>query len=230
MKKLITISLLTSLALYSSQAFDGSITLTQNDNSTISGKLMGDPWFHYVETGGEIAVYNTTSHNYEYANLDTTGTIPKLVPSGVKVGLAGAHDNITPAQLIQARAQARAATVGAAAGVALKGMIGGKIWYMVYDDADLGKQMYTISVNADVDNMKEQRIMPTGSVLKSHPLSVTGSKLNVDGGQFYFKTFTQMQGYLEVKEYNIINGTNVLNRIVRWYDNQADATTYYNSL
>ena len=72
--------------------------------------------------------------------------------------------------------------------------------------------------------------MPTGSLLKSHPLSITGSKLNVDGGQFDFKTFTQMPGYLEVKEYHIINSTNVLNRIVRWYDNQADATTYYNTL
>ena len=218
-------------AMLAGMAYPGSITFKNGDGSSFSAHLQGDPWFHYVVTGsGEIAVLNTTSGHYEYANYDTTGTHPRLVPSGVQVGTSGPHDTITQAQLVTARAQARAAATTPLATATTTGLLQGKIWYRVYRDADVGKIMYRISVNGDASNYKEERIQPTQGTLKSHPLSIQGNRLDVDGGQFYHYTITQMNGYLQVKEFTKIGTAFVFNRVVRWYDNQTDADTYYNSL
>ena len=118
-----------TLTLFATMAFNGDITFKNGDNTTFSGKLIGDPLFHYVKTtSGDVVIFNKGSGNFEYANFDNSGSKPKLVPSNVKVGDSGVHDNITDAQLQQVLQAAHSANAPLTSAL-LKGLIKCKTWY-----------------------------------------------------------------------------------------------------
>jgi len=228
MKYIITI-VFSTILLSATMAFNGNVTFKNGDNSTFSGKLIGDPLFHYVKTAsGDVAIFNKSSGNFEYANFDNSGSNPKLVPSSVKVGDAGVHDNITDTQLnavLQAAHSANAPLTSAL----LKGLIKCKTWYRVFRDVD-GKLIYKVNVNCTATAYKEQQILPTVGSAKNHNFYTDGNKILPDGGDFYYYRVQETPYYLEVKEYDITPNADVLKRVSRWYSNQQLAQNYYNGL
>ena len=177
--------IVSTLTLFATMAFNGDITFKNGDNSTFNGKLIGDPLFHYVKTtNGDVAIFNKNSGNFEYANFDNSGSQPKLVPSTVKVGNLGPHDNITGVQLQQVLQAAHSSNAPLTSAL-LKGLIKCKTWYRVFNDADLGKQMYQVNVNCDATAYKEQLIHPTTGTAKNHQFTTDGNKILPDGGDFY---------------------------------------------
>lgn len=231
MKTLITLAIFTG-TLFASMAFNGNISFKNGDNSTFTGKLMGNPFFHYVKTtSGDVLVFNKKSGNYEYANIDNSGSHLKLVPSGVKVGTSGAHQTISQAQLQQIAKASSAAVSTPLTTASTTGLLAGHYWYRVFKDADTGKHIYKISVQGDASSYKEQQIQPTVGTLKVHTLNIVGNELHIDNNTpSYYYSVTQMPNYLEVKEFAQVNNGYVVNRIVRWYDNLPAAQNYYNSL
>ena len=231
MKIVIVIMIFVS-TLFATMAFNGNISFKNSDNSTFTAKLMGDPYFHYVKTpSGDILIYNKTSGNYEYANIDTRGSHPKLVPSGVKVGTSGVHQSISQSQLQTIARASRAALRTPLTTASTTGLLAGKIWYRVFKDTDTGKHIYKISVAGDTLSYKEEQIQPTQGTLKVHTLNIVGNELHIDNNTpYYYYSVTQMPNYLKVKEFAQVNNGYVVNRIVRWYDNPPAAQNYYNSL
>lgn len=231
MKIVIAIIMFAS-TLFATMAFNGNLSFKNSDGSTFSGKLKGDPYFHYIKTAtGDIVVFNKNSGDYEYANIDNSGSHAKLIPSGAKVGTSGTHQSISQSQL-QAISRASRASVRAPLTTATTtGLLAGKIWYRVFKDADTGKHIYKISVNGDASSYKEEQIQPTQGTLKVHSLNVVGNELHIDNNTpYYYYSVTQMPNYLEVKKFAQVNNGYVVNRIVRWYNNLPAAQNYYNSL
>ena len=231
MKIVITIMIFAS-TLFATMAFNGNVSFKNSDNSTFTGKLIGGPYFHYVKSSsGDILVFNKTSGNYEYANIDTSGSHPKLVPSGIKAGTNGAHQSISESQLQAVARGSRASVRTPLTTASTTGLLAGKIWYMVFKDTDTGKHIYKISVAGDALSYKEEQIQPTQGSLKVHTLNIVGNELHLDNNTpYYYYSITQMPNYLEVKEFARVNSGYIINKITRWYDNLPAAQNYYNSL
>jgi len=236
MKKTITLLGLLSAMLYASPAYDGSMTFVNSDGSTFTGKLKGSPWFHFiVDTNDKISVYNKTSGNYEYADYDNVNK--KLVLSGVVSGTdPGTHGAISATDLSSAWQAANAADPAAQAQSALATMIQGQ-WYEVrapVPTVGTPAQLFSIFLDNGITGLEIQAILPNAGPMKNDLVHLDGQKLVSDtasGNTFrVYQTFSQQSGYIEVKNYTQdANGIQLI-YTSRWYANQTDATTYYNTL
>lgn len=88
MKKLLLLWTLT-LVSYAVPAYQGDIAFQQQDGSTFTAHLKGDEYFSWIEDKtGHIIMYNTMSHNYEYAQFETKNGVQNMIPSGITIGNA----------------------------------------------------------------------------------------------------------------------------------------------
>ncbi len=72
MQKIISLFILTLLGtslLWSAPARGGVITFTQADGTTFQGLLKGDASFHWIESDGEIVLFNRADSNYYKAKI-----------------------------------------------------------------------------------------------------------------------------------------------------------------
>ena len=72
MQKIITLFILTLLGttlLWSAPARGGVMSFTQADGSTFQGILKGDASFHWIESNGEIVLFNRVDSNYYKAKV-----------------------------------------------------------------------------------------------------------------------------------------------------------------
>ena len=106
MKK--TLLLITSISIaFSAPAIQGEIKFKQENNSTFTANLKGDEYFSWVEDKqGNIIKYNSTSKNYEYAEIKINNGVADLVPAGTKVieiknsnGIAQSSSHIQPIKI-----------------------------------------------------------------------------------------------------------------------------------
>jgi len=82
MKSLIIIFLSIYTTLYATQAIQRELTFTQPDGTTFKGYMRGDSALHWIESNGEIIVYNPKDKYYYKAKIDEE---KGLVPSSEKV-------------------------------------------------------------------------------------------------------------------------------------------------
>ncbi len=72
-------------------------TFKQPDGTLIQGRLVGDEYFHWMETpAGDVFLFNKKTGLYEYALLAQADGIFSLVPSGIAVG-----SGVAPALMVQ---------------------------------------------------------------------------------------------------------------------------------
>lgn len=72
MQKIISLLILTLLGttlLWSAPARGGVITFRQADGATFQGLLKGDASFHWIESDGEIVLFNREDSNYYKAKV-----------------------------------------------------------------------------------------------------------------------------------------------------------------
>jgi hypothetical protein len=238
MKKIITLLGFLSAMLYASPAYDGSMAFKNSDGSSFTGKLKGTPWFHFVvDANDKISVFNTSSGDYEYADFDNTGAHPMLVASGVKSGTtSGTHGTITSAQLSSVWQAANAANPAAQAQATLITMIQGQ-WYEVRDPVPAAgalAQLFSAFLDNNITGLEIQKLLPNSGPMKHDLVHLDGQKLvnDVASGNVFriYQTFSQQSGYIEVKNYSQDANGIQLTYTSRWYANQTDATTYYNTL
>lgn len=87
MKKItlyIAFMLLGTTLLNGAPARGGLRTYTQADGSTFQASLHGDAAFHWMESEGEVIMYNSQDKNYYNAELNSAG---KFVMSKQRVGM-----------------------------------------------------------------------------------------------------------------------------------------------
>ena len=73
--------ILLNITLYSVQALPGLKTFTQPDGSTFVGELKGDSSFHWIQSNGDVIIYNPSDKFYYKAIVDKN---KGLQISGVK--------------------------------------------------------------------------------------------------------------------------------------------------
>jgi len=77
--KSLFILLLAVVVLYAAQAIQKELEFTQPDGTTFKGYLRGDSALHWIESYGEIIVYNPEDSYYYKAIVNTEeGIIPSL--------------------------------------------------------------------------------------------------------------------------------------------------------
>lgn len=72
MQKIISLFIVTLLGttlLWSAPARGGVMSFTQADGSTFQGLLKGDASFHWIESDGEIVLFNRADSNYYKAKV-----------------------------------------------------------------------------------------------------------------------------------------------------------------
>ncbi|WP_457747663.1 hypothetical protein [Sulfurimonas sp.] len=80
--KILLIIFLSIFTLYATQAIQKELEFKQPDGTTFKGYLRGDSALHWIESSGEIIVYNPKDKYYYKANIDTVNA--KLTPSTQK--------------------------------------------------------------------------------------------------------------------------------------------------
>ena len=85
MKILTTLFLviLLNVAAFGAPALEREITFTQPDGTQFVGKQKGDASFHWIESGGDIVIYNPNDRYYYKAIVDKEKGI---VPTTQKMG------------------------------------------------------------------------------------------------------------------------------------------------
>ena len=85
MKILTTLFLviLLNIAVFGAPALEREITFTQPDGTQFVGKQKGDASFHWIESGGDIVIYNPNDKYYYKAIVDKEKGI---VPTTQKMG------------------------------------------------------------------------------------------------------------------------------------------------
>ena len=83
MMRSLLIICLSVLALYGAPAIQREIEFVQPDGTTFRGYLKGDSAFHWIESGGDIIVYNPKDKYYYKAIVDTKRG---LMPTKEKAG------------------------------------------------------------------------------------------------------------------------------------------------
>lgn len=235
MKKILALLTTAGIIVFAGPAFKGDTTFSNADNSTFQGHLNGDPWFRYItDNTGNIILFNKTSNNYEYADIDNTGTSPKLVASGTKAGTLSTlrSGNPTASQLSSIWAASRAAIASAQLQIIIPGQ-----WYEVRGPVPVMSpqaQMFSVYLDNGITGIEIQQLLPNQGAMKNDPVHLDGQKLINDSASTAnsstYYTFVQKVGYLEIKVYNEdTTGTQIV-YAGRWYSNQADATAYYNTL
>jgi hypothetical protein len=68
--KIILIFVLFQVMLFSSQAIQKKRVFTQPDGTKFEGILKGDSSFHWIESGGDIVIYNKEDKFYHKAIID----------------------------------------------------------------------------------------------------------------------------------------------------------------
>jgi len=237
MKKILLIVLLSLSQLPASDAFRGSLEFTQDDNVTkFTGKLKGDEWFNYIEQNstGSIVVYD--GNNYVYAEVNNS----KLAPTAQLVGQGTAPAAIDAQTLASLANMARHDALDKMEEERLKGILVNKVWYEVV----LGRNPTTGQLQAKIDSYAistEQNgsyisvnftpLLPNSGNSTTPYSEIIAKELRVENGNsMLIKTFTQGPGYLKVKNYEQISVDTEFINESRWYDNNASAISYYNTL
>jgi len=68
---IILLSVLLQMAAFGAPAITREIVFTQPDGTHFSGKLKGDGSFHWIESNGDIIIYNPKDRYYYKAIVDT---------------------------------------------------------------------------------------------------------------------------------------------------------------
>ncbi len=90
----ISIMLLGTTLLNGAPARGGLRTYTQADGSTFQATLNGDAAFHWMQSNGEVILYNPQDKNYYIAELNSAG---KFIMSKNKVGISAQQISATRA-------------------------------------------------------------------------------------------------------------------------------------
>ncbi|WP_457743178.1 hypothetical protein [Sulfurimonas sp.] len=73
--KIVLLAAFLATAAFSASAINRTIILTQPDGSHFSGHLKGDSSFHWIESDGDVVVYNPTDRKSLYNLYKKSKTI-----------------------------------------------------------------------------------------------------------------------------------------------------------
>jgi len=71
LQKIIVSVLITSVSLFAAPAAPGVKTFIQADGTSFQGILKGDAFFNWIESYGDVVVYNAEDKSYYKAIVDT---------------------------------------------------------------------------------------------------------------------------------------------------------------
>jgi hypothetical protein len=86
---IILLSILVNITAFGAPAITREIVFTQPDGTQFSGKLKGDSSFHWIESNGDVIIYNPKDKYYYKAIVDSKKGLlisnEKVIPKSSKV-------------------------------------------------------------------------------------------------------------------------------------------------
>jgi len=94
----ILLVILFNISLYSGQAIPGLKTFTQPDGTQFIGELKGDSSFHWIQSNGDIIIYNPKDKCYYKAIVDKD---KGLIPTAIKPAIISTTQKSPSLKLIK---------------------------------------------------------------------------------------------------------------------------------